>query len=149
MILKAVKPPLPILNRSHCPLLAARHHLKPLWQFCGLVAMTHPYSLLMADFLGPEQPTSPHDLNLHPPILLPLPNPNNSTQPLHKQLQPIANAKHEHAVRLHVVDEAVREARRVRRVNGVGAARQDDDTRLEVDNGFQRRCAGDAQREDR
>lgn len=148
MILEPIKPSLPILNSGHQPLLAPSHHLEPIRQRSNLVTMAHPNLLLVTNLLRPKNPTSLLDLNLHLPVLLLLPNFDQPTQPLHNQLEAVADAQYEDAVRLGPLDEPGWETGRVRGVDGVGPAGEDDDARAEVGDGLEGAGPGDAEGED-
>lgn len=78
-----------------------------------------------------------------------LPHRNDSAEPLHNQLQTIADAEDEYAVAADVVDESVGEGGGIWSVDGVGSARENDDARGEVGDGGEWGSARDAEGEDR
>lgn len=148
MILEAIKPPRLILNGGEGTLPAPRYHLEPLRQPGGLVAVAHPNGLRISALLVAENPRTPIDLDLHPPVLLLLPNPNLAAELLNDELEAVADAKDEDAVGLRPLDEAVGEGRGARCVDGVGPAGEDDDAGTVVGDGGERAGAGDAEGED-
>lgn len=75
-------------------------------------------------------------------------NLNLAAHLLHDELQAIAYAEDGDVVRLHVIDEPRGEARRVGRVDAVGAAGEDDCGGAQVGDRFQGGGAVDAEGED-
>lgn len=149
MILKPIKPPLPILHRCHRALLAPRHHFKPIRQPRRLVTMTHPNHLLLPNPLISEQARVFLHLNLHSSILLLLTNADLTSQLLDNQLQPVANSQHKNTIFLRPLDEPRRETWCVRGMNGVRTAGENNNTWVEVGDGFEGRRARDTERENR
>ena len=148
MVLEAIKPLNPVLNRSHRTLLAPRNDFEPIRQPSHLIPMAHPHKLPIPNPLRPVKRGALLHPNLHPPILLLLSDPDLAAEPLNNELQPITNPQNHDAVGLRPFGEFGRKRRGIGGVDGVGSAGEDDDAWVERGDGFERGSAGNAEGED-
>ena len=149
MILEPIKALLPILDGCNGALDAARNHLEPLRQPDHLIAVAHPHRLALPGLRLPVQGRGRRrPLDLHLPVLLPLPGLHGAAKGLHEQLHPVADAKHVGARAIGEVQESLGKGGRSLGVDGVGPAGEDDGARAQALEGSKRRRAGDAEGED-
>lgn len=148
MVLEAIKPLNPVLNSSHRTLLAPRNDFESIRQPSHLIPMAHPHKLPIPNPLRPVKRGSLLHLNLHPPILLLLSNPDLAAEPLNNELKPITNPQNQDVVGLRPFGESRRKRRGIGGVDGVGSAGEDDDAWVERSDGGELRSAGNAEGED-
>lgn len=127
MILKAIELGRGIFDGSNSPLLASRDNIETRRKSNSFITMTHPDDLIMSNFSRGEKSGLILDMNLHTAIFLRVPDSDFTAETVNKKLKTITNAENRNGIRLSPLDEAVREGRGVRSVNGVGTTGENDD----------------------